>query len=82
MRVKVGGKAIPASFLNVEGRRTLVAVKDQRERDRQKNWYVVRTQVLNHLPGAGKSKRGGSKGDVRGKATTRGAMEKGRCQGH
>ena len=35
---------------------------------------MVRTQVLKHLPGAGKGKRRGSKEDVR-----RGAMEKSRC---
>ena len=40
---------------------------------------MVRTQVLLHLPGAGKSKRRGSNGDVRGGATARGAMEKSRC---
>ena len=40
---------------------------------------MVRTQVLNHLPGARKSKRGRSKGDVRRGATARGAMEKGGC---
>ena len=40
---------------------------------------MVRTQVLKHLPGARKGKRRGSKGDVRGGATARGAMEKGRC---
>ena len=33
MRVKVGGKVIPASFLKIEGRGTLVGVKDQRERE-------------------------------------------------
>ena len=33
MRVKVGGKVIPASFLKIEGRRMLVGAKDQRERD-------------------------------------------------
>ena len=32
-----------------------------------------------HLPGAGKNKRGGSKRNVRGRATARGAMEKGGC---
>ena len=32
--VKVGGKAIPVSFLKVEGRGMLVGVKDQEERDR------------------------------------------------
>ena len=40
---------------------------------------MVRTQVLKHLPGAGKDKRRGSKGDVRRGATARGAMEKGKC---
>ena len=40
---------------------------------------MVRTKVLKHLPGAGKSKRRGSKGDIRRGATARGAMEKGRC---
>ena len=40
---------------------------------------MVRTQVLKHLPGAGKCKRGGSKGNVRGRATAREAMEKGGC---
>ena len=38
---------------------------------------MIRTQVLKHLPGARKGKRGGSKGDVRIGATARGAMEKG-----
>ena len=40
---------------------------------------MVRTQVLKHLPGARKGKRGGSKEDVRGRATARGAMEKDGC---
>ena len=40
---------------------------------------MVRTQVLKHLPGARKGKRGGSNGDVRKGATVRGAMEKGGC---
>ena len=34
VRVKVGSKAIPASFLKIEGRGTLVGAKDRRERDR------------------------------------------------
>ena len=33
MRVKVGGKAIPASFLKIEGRGALVGAKDRGERD-------------------------------------------------
>ena len=40
---------------------------------------MVRTKVLKHLPGAGKGKRRGSKGDVRGRTTARGAIEKGEC---
>ena len=40
---------------------------------------MVRTQVLWHLPGAGKGKKRWSKRDVRGRATARGAMEKGGC---
>ena len=40
---------------------------------------MVRTQILKHLPGARKGKRGGSKGDVRGRATAKEAMEKGWC---
>ena len=31
LRVKVGGEVIPAIFLKVEGRRTLVRAKDRRE---------------------------------------------------
>ena len=34
VRVKVGDKVIPASFLKVEGRGTLVGAKDRREKDR------------------------------------------------
>ena len=36
--IKVGGKIIPASFMKVEGRGTLVGAIDQRERDGEKNW--------------------------------------------
>ena len=39
---------------------------------------MIRTQVLKHLPEAGEGDRGGSKGNVRGGATARGAMEKSR----
>ena len=38
---------------------------------------MVRTKVLKLLPRARKGKRRGSKGDVRRRATARGAMEKG-----
>ena len=78
-RVKTRFKAIPASPPKTEGRGTLAGSKDRRERNRQKNWQMARTQVLQHLPGAGKSKIGGSKGDARGRATARGATEKGGC---
>ena len=40
---------------------------------------MVRTQVLKHLPGARKGKKGKRKGDVRGGTTARGAMEKSGC---
>ena len=33
VRVNVGGKAIPASFLKIEGKGVLVGAKDRRERD-------------------------------------------------
>ena len=39
---------------------------------------MTKTQVLKHLPGARMGERGVSKGDVRGGATARGAMEKSR----
>ena len=39
---------------------------------------MVRAKVLKHLPKARKGKRGGSKKNVRGGATARGAMEKSR----
>ena len=34
VRVKVQYEVIPASFLKIEGKRTLVGAKDRRERDR------------------------------------------------
>ena len=40
---------------------------------------MIRTQVLKPLPGAGKSKRGGSKRNIREGATARGAIKTGRC---
>ena len=38
VKVKIQGKVIPASFLKIEGRGTLVVAIDRRERDRYKNW--------------------------------------------
>ena len=40
---------------------------------------MIRTQILKHLPGAKRGKKGRSKGDVRRGATASGAMEKGGC---
>ena len=40
---------------------------------------MIKTQILKHLPKAGKGEREGSKGNVRGGATAKGAMEKSRC---
>ena len=39
---------------------------------------MIRAQILKHLPGARQGEIAGSKGDVRGGATARGAMEKSR----
>ena len=39
---------------------------------------MIRNEILKHLPGAIKGQRGGSKGNVSGGATARGAMEKSR----
>ena len=39
---------------------------------------MIKTKVLKHLPGAGKGERGWSKGNVRGGATAKGAIEKSR----
>ena len=36
VRVNVGGKAIPASFLKIEGRGALVGAIDRRERERDR----------------------------------------------
>ena len=45
MRIKVGGKPIPASFLKIEGRGTLVVAKNQRKRgiDRIGRWSEPRS---------------------------------------
>ena len=51
MRVKVGDKVIPASFLKIEGKRTLVGAKDWEERDRKKNWNAEQ-----RIQGSGKRK--------------------------
>ena len=75
VRVNVGGKAIPTSFLKIEGRGTLIGAKDRRERDR-----VELVGGQNQGPVAPPmSKRGGGKGDVRREVTARGVMEKGGC---
>ena len=40
---------------------------------------MVKIEILKYLPGAKKSKRRGSKGNVSGEATARRAIEKGGC---
>ena len=78
VRVNVGGKAIPASFLKIEGRGTLIGAKDRRERDRVE---LVGGQnqgpVAPPMSKKGQEKRG--KGDVRREVTARGVMEKSGC---
>ena len=68
--VKVGGKVIPASFLKVEGRRTLVGKKTGKKGTEE---GLVGDQNPGH-EAPPRSKRGGSKGDIRGGATKNGAM--------
>ena len=80
MRVKVGGKVIPANFLKIEGRGMLVGVKDQRERGTDRRigrWSEPRSSSTSQEQGKGE--RGGSKGNVTGGVTAGGAMEKGGC---
>ena len=79
MRVEVGGKAVPAYFLKIEGRGDALW-GERPEREGQ-----IKELVDGQNPGPvapprskkGQVKRG--KGDVRGRATARGAMEKGGC---
>ena len=70
MRIKVGRKPIPASFLKIEGRGTLVGVKDRKGLVSVQNQGPVAPPM---------GKRRGGKGDVRRGATARRAMEKGGC---
>ena len=72
VRVNVGGKAIPASFLKIEGRGTLIGAEDRREREGRIEELVDGQNPGPEAPLSSKSKR--SKEDVR-----RGAMEKGGC---
>ena len=63
MRVKVGGKVIPASFLKVEERGTLVGAKDWRERE---GWIEELVDGQNPGPEAPpKSKKGKEKREQR-----------------
>ena len=71
MRVKVGGKVIPASFLKIEGRVCLLGQKT-REREGLIEELVDGQNPAPEAPP--RSKRGGSKEDVRGGATARGPM--------
>ena len=78
VKVKVGGKAIPASFLKIEGRGTLVGAIGRREGRIEKlvSGQNPRTEAPPRRK-KGQEKRG--TGHVRRGATARGAMEKGRC---
>ena len=74
MRVKVEGKVIPTSFLKVEGR------GDARWGERSEREGQIEELVDDQNPGPKapprnrKDERGGSKRDVRGEVTARGAM--------
>ena len=75
VRVIVGGKAIPASFLKIEGRGALVGAKDRRVRQtdgRIGRWSEPRSCSTSHEQE--RDERRGSKGDV-----TRGTIEKSGC---
>ena len=75
MRVKVGGNAIPASFLKIEQRGTLVWAKDQRE-------GRIEELVGGQNPGpeaSPRSKKGQERREQKDVRT--GAMEKGECVG-
>ena len=79
MRVKVGGKAIIASFLKIEGRgRSLGRKTGERGIDKKiGRWSEPRSCSTSQVQEKGK--RGGSKRDVRRRAIARGAMEKDEC---
>ena len=74
MRVKVRSKVIPTSFLKIEGRGTLVGVKNQRER-KLEELVGVQKPSREALP---RSKKGQEKREQSEGATARRAMEKSR----
>ena len=76
VRVKVGGKAIPASFLKIE-RRGDACWGDRPEREGQIEELVGDQNPSSEAPPS--SKKRWSKGDARRGASARGVMEKGGC---
>ena len=54
---------------------------DWRKKNGKENWEIIRFQVLKPLARAGKATGGGSKGDVRREAATRGMVKKSRGVG-
>ena len=51
-RVKVKGKVVSRSFLQIERRGTFVEMEEWRKENSYKNCEVIRTQILEHVPGA------------------------------
>ena len=50
VRVKVKGKIIPTNSLKIKGKRPFVGAEERRKGKGQQNWWVIRAQVLKHLP--------------------------------
>ena len=74
MRVKVRSKVIPASFLKVEGRETLVGAKTVERGTDKKNWSPdLKAPLMSKKEPERMEQR-----RCQGKATARGEMEKGR----
>ena len=65
VEVKVQGKIIPVSFLKIEGRERLIGQKLEKE-GQLEEMVGDQNSSPKALPGAGKGKRGGGKGNARG----------------
>ena len=52
--------------------------RNWRKWEGKENWEVIKTQVLKHLPRAGKGKRGGSHGDAGREVTALETIKKSR----
>ena len=53
--IELSGKLIPASFVEIKGRRALVEMRVRLERNFQQNRKMTRTEILKNLPQAGES---------------------------